>query len=207
MKTTLLKRLCRMAAIFICAACVYACSEDEPAATDTPQPETPQTDPDKGEVSFVINHEGGSGAGTAASPAEVANGDTLTMVISQKSSYTDTDGTVYSCEPEATISLNAVRDTVYAQNEGLLTQLEEGSDVSSSTSGTDPVTHLMEQVFHIGNQQIRFNLGYEVYTYVNKANQAIEMPYIKLNQANFGSASSDESETEARAQTKATAEV
>lgn len=46
---------------------------------------------------------------------------------------------------------------------------------------------MIAQKFAVGGQSIDFDLAYEVYSYVNKANETIEMPYIKLNQENFGS--------------------
>lgn len=192
------------AAVLAGAMCLCTCSDD---SQTTPEPDpTPGVDPDNGEVTFVITNENGSGTGSTDSPAEVAHGDTLSMVISQKSSYTDSDGKVFTCEPEATISLYAAMDTVYAQNENLLTQIQEDSQVQTSENGTNPVRHLLDQTFKVGNQSIHFDLGYEVYTYINNADQAIEMPYVKLNQANYGSAAADEKE-ESAPETKASAKI
>ncbi len=182
------------------AICLCTCSDDSDLGS------TPISDPDNGEVSFVITNESGSGTGSTDSPAVVAYGDTLNMVISQKSSYTDSDGTVFTCEPEATISLYVAIDTVYVQNENLLTEIQEDSQVQTSESGTNPVSHKLAQVFDVGGQSIYFDLGYEVYTYINSADQTIEMPYIKLNQANYGSAATDETE-ETAAETKASTEI
>ena len=83
-----------------------ACSKDE-----LEEPKQP-TDP-KAEVSFIVNNDDG-GSSDLSAPTVVETGDTLNMTISQKSSYTDTDGKVYSCEPKATISLHARLDTLYA---------------------------------------------------------------------------------------------
>ena len=76
---------------------------------------TPPTDyPTEGDIHFVLSAGGDSiGAGT---PLAVAQGDTLSMTISQKSSYTDPDGTVFTCEPKATIELYATVDTIYAKD-------------------------------------------------------------------------------------------
>lgn len=192
------------AAVLAGAICLCTCSDD---SQTTPEPNpTPGVDPDNGEVTFVITNENGNGTGSTDSPAEVAYGDTLSMVISQKSSYTDSDGKVFTCEPEATISLYAAMDTVYAQNKNLLTQIQEDSQVQTSESGTNPVRHLLDQTFKVGNQSIHFDLEYEVYTYINNADQAIEMPYVKLNQANYGSAAADEKE-ESAPETKASAKI
>ena len=181
------------------AICLHACSEDDPVNPD-PDP-TPVVDPDNGEVTFVITNESGSGTGTVDAPAEVADGDTLNMVIRQKSSYTDSDGTVFTCEPEAKFSIHAVMDTVYAQNEDLLTKIED-SEVTTSKEGTNPVRNLTKQTIKVGPQSIKAEMLNEVYTYINKAQQAIEMPYARWNELSAESPSADEREEDAQ-QTKA----
>ena len=180
-------------------ACMMGCSDnDEPVV---PQPPTP--DPDNGEVSFVIDNENGSGTGTTDSPAEVEKGETLNMVISQKSKYTDSDGSVFECEPKATIELFAKLDTVYVKDKNQLTSVQEKPEVTSSQSGTNPIRNAINQKFLIGEQYVNFDLAYEIYNYVNKAEETIEMPYIKVNQANFGSSNANEEtpETKARSET------
>lgn len=180
-------------------ACMVGCSDnDEPVV---PQPPTP--DPDNGEVSFVIDNENGSGTGTTDSPAEVEKGETLNMVISQKSKYTDSDGSVFECEPKATIELFAKLDTVYVKDKNQLTSVQEKPEVTSSQSGTNPIRNAINQKFLIGEQYVNFDLAYEIYNYVNKAEETIEMPYIKVNQANFGSSNANEEtpETKARSET------
>ena len=181
------------------AICLHACSEDDPVNPD-PDP-TPVVDPDNGEVTFVITNESGSGTGTVDAPAEVADGDTLSMVIRQKSSYTDSDGTVFTCEPEAKFSIHAVMDTVYAQNEDLLTKIED-SEVTTSKEGTNPVRNLTKQTIKVGPQSIKAEMLNEVYTYINKAQQAIEMPYARWNELSAESPSAEEREEDAQ-QTKA----
>ena len=189
--------------IHICMIALVAvfigCSEDDPVNPD-PDP-TPVVDPDNGEVTFVITNESGSGTGTVDAPAEVTDGDTLSMVIRQKSSYTDSDGTVFTCEPEAKFSIHAVMDTVYAQNEDLLTKIED-SEVTTSKEGTNPVRNLTKQTIKVGPQSIKAEMLNEVYTYINKAQQAIEMPYARWNELSAESPSADEREEDAQ-QTKA----
>ena len=196
----------KLSRFFICgltalaaAICLHACGEDDPVNPD-PDP-TPVVDPDNGEVTFVITNESGSGTGTVDAPAEVADGDTLSMVIRQKSSYTDSDGTVFTCEPEAKFSIHAVMDTVYAQNEDLLTKIED-SEVTTSKEGTNPVRNLTKQTIKVGPQSIKAEMLNEVYTYINKAQQAIEMPYARWNELSAESPSADEREEDAQ-QTKA----
>lgn len=190
--------ICGLAAL-AAAICLHACGGDDPVNPD-PDP-TPVVDPDNGEVTFVITNESGSGTGTVDAPAEVADGDTLSMVIRQKSSYTDSDGTVFTCEPEAKFSIHAVMDTVYAQNEDLLTKIED-SEVTTSKEGTNPVRNLTKQTIKVGPQSIKAEMLNEVYTYINKAQQAIEMPYARWNELSAESPSADEREEDAQ-QTKA----
>ena len=155
-----------------------ACSKDE-----LEEPKQP-TDP-KAEVSFIVNNDDG-GSSDLSAPTVVETGDTLNMTISQKSSYTDTDGKVYSCEPKATISLHARLDTIYAKDLSTLTRVKQTPNPTTSSSGTNPVLHKIEQTFDVGGQEIAFDLGYEIYRYTTAGNSMIEMPYIKLNPAKLG---------------------
>ena len=77
--------------------CVSACSSDDPEPEPKPIPDPKEN----GEVVFDITLPEGNGNGTVDSPAEVQKGETLDMTISQKSSYTDPDGTVFTCEPKS----------------------------------------------------------------------------------------------------------
>lgn len=177
-------------------ACVISCSSEDPIIPE------PTPNPNNGEVAFEISNEGGTGTGTSTSPAEVSKGDTLNMVISQKSSYTDSDGTVFECEPKATIELFAKLDTVYVEELSQLTNVQDKSEIQTSKEGQDPVVNGINQKFLIGEQYVNFDLAYEVYNYRTVDGQTIEMPYVKLNQANFGSSGAAEaSEPTARSET------
>ena len=153
----------------------------------------------EGEVTFVIdNNTGGSGnsgtgTGTPEDPAQVPQGETLSMVVSQESSYTDPNGNVYTCEPKATIEVFAVAEKVYAKDIKALTTISDDVKLTTNQSGDNPVINSTNQVFKIGEQEVVFDLGYEIYTYVNSYSQNIEMPYIKVNQAEFGTGSAAES--------------
>lgn len=184
-------RMIRKCASGLLAMLMMACSGEESVGP------TPETNPkDNGEVEFTIKNDGGSGSGSSSSPAEVSKGDTLNMTISQKSSYTDSDGSVFSCEPKATIELFAKVDTVYVEDRNLLTDVKGNPEVKTSQSGTSPIRNVTAQSFQIGNDQfINFDLAYEIYKYVNKANQTIEMPYVKVNQANLGGSGASEEPT------------
>lgn len=115
------------------------------------------------------------------------------MSISQKSSYTDPYGTVFTCEPKATIELFATVDTIYAKDIETLLKINENADVTTAQSGTNPVLYTINQKFMIGDQEVVFDLGHEVYSYVNSLSNVIEMPYIKVNEAKLGGGNVSES--------------
>ena len=179
---------------FLSSCSLFSCSDENPSPADQGH------NSDKGEVSFEISNDGGTGTGTSTSPAEVSKGDTLNMVISKKSSYTDSDGTVFECEPKATIELFAKLDTVYVDDLTKLTNVQEKPEVQTSKEGQDPIVNEINQKFLIGDQYVNFDLAYEVYNYRTVDGKTIEMPYVKLNQANLGNSNATE-ETKSRSET------
>ena len=162
-----------------------SCTSDDPESV-------PSSSSGSGEVSFELVTEGGSGSGSSSSPFEVAMGETFGLSISQQSRYTDTDGTVFECEPAATITLSMQADTVYAENLQQLTATSEPK-VESSSQGESPVRYAVTQVFPIGGQSVVFDLSYEVYEYTTVSGKSVEMPYVKPDQAELGSSSASES--------------
>lgn len=173
-------------AALLCGITV-ACDEDITTPTDYPT---------EGDIHFVLSAGGDSiGAGT---PLAVAQGDTLSMTISQKSSYTDPDGTVFTCEPKATIELYATVDTIYAKDIETLLNINENAEVTTAHSGSNPVLYTINQKFMIGDQEVVFDLGHEVYSHVNSLSDVIEMPYVKVNEAKLGSGHVSESGDGAR---------
>lgn len=162
-----------------------SCTSDDPESV-------PSSSSGSGEVSFELVTEGGSGSGSSSSPFEVAMGETFGLSISQQSRYTDTDGTVFECEPAATITLSMQADTVYAENLQQLTATSEPK-VESSSQGESPVRYAVTQVFPIGGQSVVFDLSYEVYEYTTVSGKRVEMPYVKPDQAKMGSSSASES--------------
>lgn len=167
------------------AALLSACSTDEPV----PAAHDPQAN---SEVTFAISLPQGIGDGSSASPATVRNGETLDMTISQTSSYTDPDGSVFTCEPKAAIRLHAKADTVYAKDLESLTRAETGADITESQSGTSPVRHRTVQTFRVGGQDIVFDLSHEVYTHTDSRNRQIEMPHVAPNPAKIGGSNATE---------------
>ena len=196
-KKNLFWQMVYMCIIAVVMACfVGACSEDIKNELPNP-PDVEQV----GDVEFEIDlgsignddEPSGSGdpsedVGSASNPVNVETGDTLNVTVSQTSSYKDPDGSVYSVEPKASIELFAKLDTIYAKDLETLTSIKGKADVKTSTSGSNPVCHNTVQTFMVGTQEVRFDLMHEVYTYVNSVSQSIEMPYIKVNQADFGTA-------------------
>lgn len=119
-------------------------------------------------VSFSISGINGEGSGDSDSPVVVEKGDTLNMTISQTSNYTDSDGSVLSCEPKAKISLYAKLDTLYVKDiKTLVSFLNQ--DKKTSQSGTLPLLQQTLQTFNIGGQEITFDLAHEIYTLTNRA--------------------------------------
>ena len=119
-------------------------------------------------------------------------GETFGLSISQQSRYTDTDGTVFECEPAATITLSTKVDTVYAEDLQQLTAVLEPK-VKSSSDGGNPTHYSVTQEFPIGGQSVVFDLSYEVYEYTTVSGKIVEMPYVKPDQAKMGSSSASES--------------
>lgn len=207
-------QICMVLAMF----CVfYACSEENV----THEPEPPTEDPvpagNAGEVEFDItnnNSEGGnngegSGSGTTPEDPAVATAEEgVDMTISAKSSYNDPNGTTFTCEPKATITLSVDLDTVYAKDIETLTKVignPNGNTKVTNNTGTNPANYTTNQTFNVGGQNVTFNLGYEVYTHTNSKKQKIEMPYVKVNNANFGACTP--TETEAKSRSTETASV
>lgn len=185
MKSIRMRGLAECLLVFLAAFALASCGDDTPASPD------PTPTDEKGEVSFEISSEGGAGSGTSTSPIEISQGDTLNMTISQKSKYTDSDGSVFECEPKAAIRLFAELDTVYADKLEQLTDIQEKAEVQTSQEGKSPVTNKTLQIFRIGSQSVQFDLSYEIYSYTT-ADGNVEMPYAMPHEAVFGNAGAAE---------------
>ena len=184
----------RLICVLAVLSAAFACNENPETPTDEkiPEPDVPGvTVPaaEDGSLDFEIFNDNGGGDGLLPEePAVATVSEPLQMSIIQSSSYNDPDGTVYECEPKAEIVLRASVDTVFVKDIRSLINVSDDADVKTSKEGENPVKHLTKQSFDIGGQTVEFDLSYEVYTYVNSQKQNIEMPYIKLNNADFGSA-------------------
>ena len=197
MKTKNLWRVCLMSLAAVLVLSVLSCGGDE---LEIDPPTTENT----GEVNFSINIEGGggTGSGTATNPAIAQSGDTLGVAITQKSSYTDPNGTVFTCEPKATIKLFTAADTLYVKD---LKTLLDVKEISNSQSTKTPAANMQTlqrvQKFSVGGKEITFDLAHDIYTYVNSQSRKIEMPYIKVNPAKYGAAKTEETRAAAVAVT------
>ena len=185
----------RLICVLAVLSAAFACNENPETPTDEkiPEPDVPGvTVPaaEDGSLDFEIFNDNGGDGLLPEEPAVATVSEPLEMSIIQSSSYTDPDGTIYECEPKAEIVLRASVDTVFVKDIKSLIVVSDDINVSTSKEGENPVRHLTKQSFDIGGQIVEFDLSYEVYTYVNSQKQNIEMPYIKLNNADFGSAES-----------------
>lgn len=160
-----------------------ACSKDSENVPDEPKQVN-------GDVIYSISTNKGTGKGTADDPAVATASEDVDMTLSQKSSYEDPNGTIYTCEPEATINLTVKEETVYAKTLSELLSIKESSSIN--IAGTNPVAKQTLQTFTMGGQTVTFDLRHEIYTYVNSKKQSVEMPYLKLNAAKHGVATSQE---------------
>lgn len=141
-------------------------------------------------MSMTISGSGAAGTGSPADPIVVEKGGTYSMTVSQRSTYTAPDGTTIVREPRASMSLAMTRDTVVCRD--LKELLAMTTDVKTAHEGTSPQTNSTVQTFNIGGQEITFNMAYEIYKIVNSAGKSIEMPYVKVNDAKYGTATSTE---------------
>ena len=145
-----------------------------------------------GNMSYSIGVDGADGDGTSASPALVKQGDTLSMAISQTCSYTDPDGSVFTCKPEAVVRLSTSEDTLFVKDFKALTTVKESSKVDSKTTEGEKLTKKTKQTFSVGGKEVVFDLAYDIYSHVNSLKRSIELPYIKVNAAKYGTAQTEE---------------
>lgn len=151
-----------------------------------------ENDADAGACEFVVNIGGGNTADGADTPFEVSGTDPVSVTIVQKSSYTDPDGSVFTCEPKAHINIQAKVDTVFAKDINYLTTLINSTIENSEQKNVNFVEKGLNQKFEIGGQEINIDLDYEVYTYTNSKSKAIEMPYVKVNSAKLATSGTNE---------------
>ena len=186
--------LCMAAAV---GMAVTACSgdDDEPGVppSDKPGEEEVEEGP-TGDVSFTLDADDGTvGNGTAAAPFIVAGGtDGLTLSLRQESRYTDPDSTVIIREPVATVGVQVKADTIVAHDLKALLTVGTTPEPEQATEGNNPRRETTRQTFTVGGQEVTFSLSHEIYSIVNSLSQTVEMPYLRLHQAAFGSSEASE---------------
>ena len=126
---------------------------------------------------------------TPQNPAKSSAGTPAAVTLSQKSSYNDPDGSVYTCEPKATVTLTTKESQVKAKSFAELTTIQQ--NISQTQQGQNPVTYQTTQTFTLGGQTLTFDLSHEVYTYTTSTKQQVEMPYLKLSAAKNGEAKTE----------------
>lgn len=185
--------LARIISLSCIAAVIGFCSScDE--ENITPEQEN---NADAGECELVFNiGDENTGLGTDV-PLVVNGTQPVCVSLTQKSSYTDPDGSVFTCEPKAHFNIQATVDTVYAKSIQDLTRILNSQKDISDNKQNNRAEKNIAQKFEIGGQVIHFDLGYEVYTYTNSKSETIEMPYVKVNPVEFASGDASESRTAA----------
>lgn len=185
--------------ILALAAIVTACGkDDDPVIPPTPQPQPQPSEGTVGELTYtapVIG--GGNGTGTASDPAVVHYGETLGVEVSQKTSYTDPNGEVFSCEPKAVIKLSVAKDTLYAKDLQALFDHNESKSNPTTSTANEKKTVQQLQTFNVGGNEITFDHAYDIYTHVNSLGKSVELPYLKDGLAKIGKPEADESEAAA----------
>ena len=173
-------------AALLAAALLTACGGDDgpdtPPTPIDPQPEEKLT----GTVS--ITQEGGEA--TPDNPAKASEGKPATITLRQKSTYEDPDGTTYTCEPKASITMTVSGDTVRAHSLADLLALATTAD-TRTTTGSNPTVVSSRQQYGVGTVGVTFDLQHEVYTHRNSRGTNIEMPYLRLQPAKMGKANSE----------------
>ena len=185
--------------ILALAAMVAACGkDDDPVIPPTPQPQPQPSEGTVGELTYtapVIG--GGNGTGTASDPVVVHYGETLSVEVLQKTSYTDPNGEVFSCEPKAVIKLSVAKDTLYAKDLQALFDHNESKSNPTTSTANEKKTVQQLQTFNVGGNEITFDHAYDIYTHVNSLGKSVELPYLKDGLAKIGKPEADESEVAA----------
>ena len=175
-------------AALLAAALFTACGGgDDPDTPPTPKPDVPQPE-EKLTGTVSITQEGGEA--TPDNPAKASEGKPATITLRQKSTYEDPDGTTFTCEPKASITMTVSGDTVRAHSLADLLALATTAD-THTTTGSNPTVVSSRQQYGVGTVGVTFDLQHEVYTHRNSRGTNIEMPYLRLQPAKMGKANSE----------------
>lgn len=155
--------------------------------------------PQTGALSYTLAQEGGTGVCTVSDPGVLAPGEALTLTVSQKSVYTEVDGTVIGRAPRAVLKLHAALDTVYAASLEALTAQTAEPVTERTQAGDTLVRHITNQKYSVGGQSVYFDLEHQVCRYTTKDGETVDMPYVAFS----GSAWGDQGVTATAADVKA----
>lgn len=155
--------------------------------------------PQTGALSYTLAQEGGTGACTVSDPGVLAPGEALKLTVSQKSVYTEVDGTVIGRAPRAVLKLHAALDTVYAASLEALTAQTAKPVTERTQAGDTLVRHITNQKYSVGGQSVYFDLEHQVCRYTTKDGETVDMPYVAFS----GSAWGDQGVTATAADVKA----
>lgn len=171
----------------LAATMLTACGGDDPDTPPAPTPDVPQPE-EKLTGTVSITQEGGEA--TPDNPAKASDGHPATITLTQKSTYEDPDGTTYTCEPKASITMTVTGNTVRAHSLADLLALATTAD-THGTTGSNPAVVSSRQQYGVGTVGVTFDLKHEVYTHRNSRGTNIEMPYLRLQPAKMGKANSE----------------
>lgn len=140
----------------------------------------------------VTTHEAGPTA-TDSNPAVATYDHPVKLTWAQQSTYTDYDSHVVNCTPTASINMTVAQPHIRVKDVKELTNLTEtiSENKTQGTLGTrdalgKPTIVSSTQTYEIGGQTIKFDLSYERYSYKNKHDITIYMPYLQLGKVKYG---------------------
>jgi len=171
--------------VVLSAALFAACGggSDDPVVPDVPS--TPQPLPTLKPGTISVQTDGSEA--TPDHPATATSGKPATVMLTQRSQFEDPNGTVYTCEPKATVSCSVGSETVQAKSLAEALDIKETGNATTA-NGTNPTTKTTEQTFTVGGQTISFKMTHEVYSYNTSDKRTVEMPYVRLSAAKQGTA-------------------
>ena len=124
---------------------------------------------------------------TDSNPAVATADHPVQLSWTQQSTYTDYDSYVVNCAPKASINMTVSQPHIRVKDVKELTKLTE-SITENKTQGTlgtrdawgKPTVVNSTQTYEIGGQTVKFDLSYERYSYKNKHDITIYMPYFSI---------------------------
>lgn len=130
---------------------------------------------------------------TDSNPAVATADHPVQLSWTQQSTYTDYDSYVVNCAPKASINMSVAQPHIRVKDVKELTKLTE-SITENKTQGTlgtrdawgKPTVVNSTQTYEIGGQTVKFDLSYERYSYKNKHDITIYMPYLQLGRVKYG---------------------